>query len=63
MTCQSTKLPCVFFCGARGVTVSGGVTKWSEKSEMMATLADEHGHEAFQTTKKNGKLTQPMANL
>ena len=45
--------PTFFFCSARGVTVSGGVTKWSEKSEMMATLADEHGHEAWASS--NGK--------
>ncbi|CAE7786946.1 unnamed protein product [Symbiodinium microadriaticum] len=30
----------------RGITAGGGVTKWSEKSEPMATLADEDtGHE------------------
>ena len=32
---------------ARGVTASGGITKWSERSEVMSTLAEE-GHEARQ---------------
>ena len=37
---------CLYDLYAQGVTLSGGVTKWSEKSEPMSTSADEHGHEA-----------------
>ena len=44
--------------------MSGGVTKWSEKSEMMSTLADEHGHEAIDaigrktgTKRRRGRTT------
>jgi len=45
VTVDQLKKEMTYTLQLRGVTMSGGVTKWSEKSEMMSTLADEHGHE------------------
>ena len=49
----------------RGVTLSGGVTKWSEKSEPMSTSADEHGHEAkaIQTSDLNHFETNDLVTI
>eukprot|EP00435_Cladocopium_sp_Y103_P023871 s672_g5.t2 len=45
VTVDQLKKESTYTLQLRGVTLSGGVTKWSEKSEPMSTSADEHGHE------------------
>ncbi|CAK9034608.1 unnamed protein product [Durusdinium trenchii] len=61
VTVDQLKKETTYTLQLRGVTAAGGVTKWSEKSEPMSTLADEHGHEVELSVGVNEESPAPLA--